>query len=100
VVEFLIPIDGYKTKTHDMVFEGLIWEMKSPKGNSKTTVGNQFKKSSKQRARYIVFDARRTRLQDDDIKSKIRYEVSRRRSIKRVLLIVKDGAVLEIGSDL
>jgi hypothetical protein len=98
VVEFLIPIGGYKTKTHDIVIEGLIWEMKAPKGDSKTTVGNQFKRSSKQRARHIVFDARRTCLKDEEIKVKIRYEMRRRKSVKRVLFISKSRSVVEIKS--
>jgi hypothetical protein len=96
-VEFLIPINGYKTKTHDLVINGIIWEMKSPEGNSKTTVGNQFKNASKQRARYLIFDARRTTLKDDRVIPKIRNEIKYRKSIRRVLFIAKNGIVIEIG---
>jgi hypothetical protein len=98
IVEFLIPVDAYKTKTHDIVMDGRIWEIKSPKGNAKTTVGNQFKRSSKQRAGYIVFDAQRTRLKDEKIKTEIRREMRQRKSVKRVLFISKDESVVEIKS--
>jgi hypothetical protein len=98
MVEFLIPVDAYKTKTHDIVMDGRIWEIKSPKGDAKTTVGNQFKRSSKQRARHIVFDAQRTRLKDEKIKTEIRREMRQRKSVKRVLFISKDKSVIEVKS--
>jgi hypothetical protein len=96
IVEFLIPIKGYKVKTSDIVLLGLIWEIKSPKGDSKTTVGNQFKAASKQRARHIVFDARRTKLTTNEILIKIKHEKKYRQSIKRVILITKESTVIEI----
>ena len=96
VVEYLIPVDGYKTKTNDVEIDGIIWEIKSPTGNSKTTVGNQFKEASKQRARNIVFDSRRTKLKDSVVLSRVRFEMKRRRSVKRVLFIAKDENVVEI----
>jgi hypothetical protein len=97
VVLFMIPVQGYMTKTLDIAFEGLIWEMKSPIGKSRTTIGNQFKAASKQRAQNIVFDARRTALRDDVIRAGIRLEKNRRKSIKRIILITKEGRVEEIS---
>jgi hypothetical protein len=96
VAEFLIPTKGYRIKTSDIVLLGLIWEIKSPKGDSKTTVGNQFKTASKQRARHIIFDARRTKLTTNEILIKINHEKKYRKSVKRVILITKESTVIEI----
>jgi hypothetical protein len=87
-VEFLIPIDSYKIKTADMVINGRIWELKSPKGNSKTTAGNQFKRATKQ-SKFIIFDARRTSLPDADVLKKVKRELAKRQSIKGLLFINK-----------
>jgi len=97
VVEFLMPIEGYMAKTNDAVMLGLIWELKSPMGRARTTVGNQFKTASKQRARNIVFDARRTSITDAEVIAKIRREKGLRKPVRRVLMIGKDGIVIEIG---
>jgi curli biogenesis system outer membrane secretion channel CsgG len=95
-VEFLIPIDGYKIKTADLVIEGRIWELKSPSGKSKTTVGNQFKRATKQ-SKYIIFDGRRINISDNEVQRKIKYELSKRRTIRRLLYINAQGTMMEIS---
>jgi hypothetical protein len=97
VVEFLIPVEGYGVKSQDIVLLGLIFEMKSPKGNSrKHTVKDQFDRATRQHARNLVFDGRRTRLPDDYLIKTIARELSIRRRIRRVVFISKDGIVMEI----
>jgi len=95
-VQFLIPIEGYKVKTNDIVFNGLIYEIKSPKGDSRTTIGNLFKAISKKRSQHFVLDARRTRLKDSEIINRIRYEMRFRSTVKKVLFINKESSVIEI----
>ena len=97
VVTFLIPTDGYLISTQDMVMNGVIWELKSPVGSSRNTIGNLFRLLSKKRARNIVIDSRRTKLKDDAITDKIRNEIKHRRTMRRILFIGKDGTVIEIN---
>jgi hypothetical protein len=94
-VEFLKPVDGYKIKTADIVMNGLMWEIKSPIGNSVTSIGHHIAKASKQ-SKYIVFDARRAKLPDSDIEKRLQREFRARRSIQRLLLIKKTGEVVEV----
>ena len=94
-VEFLIPVDDYKRKTADIVMLGVAWEIKSPLGASKSTIGNQFQFATKQ-SRSIILDTRRTKLAYDDIVKKVLFEINKRSSIKRVVLIDKSGVVVEI----
>jgi hypothetical protein len=94
-VEFLIPIDDYKRKTADFIMNKVEWEMKSPLGNSKSTVHHQIGRAAKQ-SKYIVFDGRRTSLADDILLSRIRAELKEHSSIKQVLFISKNSKVLAI----
>ena len=94
-VEFLVPVDDYLRKSADVLMLGVEWEIKCPSGTSKTTIGAQFRRASKQ-ASNIIIDTRRTRLQDDEIESKIRYEMNKRTAIKRVIMIDKTEKVIEI----
>jgi hypothetical protein len=88
-------VDDYKRKTADFTMGRLEWEIKSPNGNSKSTVHHQISRASKQ-SKYIVFDGRRTSLSDEILLNRIHAELKERRSIKRMLFITKKSKVLEI----
>ena len=94
-VEFLTPIDDYMRKTADIYMLGSEWEMKSPIGSSKSTIGNQFRTASKQ-AKNIIIDTRRTMLSFDEIEKQVLVEMKKRNSIKQVILIDKSKKVVAI----
>ena len=81
-VEFLTPVDDYMRKTADIVMLGVQWEMKSPIGVSKSTIGNQFSVAKKQ-SRNIIIDTRRTALDYEGIVKKVMIELNRRTKTKR-----------------
>jgi hypothetical protein len=95
-VQFMKRIDSYKIKTPDIEMLGIQWEMKSPTGNSKTTIRRQFARASKQ-SKYIVIDSRRSELPETIFENRLRYELSEWRSVKKVILITKAGKVVEIA---
>ena len=97
-VEFLIPVDDFMRKTADISMLGTDWELKSPTGASRATVGNQFRRSTKQ-ARNIVIDTRRTPLEYNAIEKTVIFEMKNRPSMKkihRIILIDKNDKVVEI----
>ena len=94
-VEFLIPVDDYKRKSADIIMLGVEWEIKSPHGASKSTIGNQFRFASKQ-SKNIIIDTRRTKLEYESIVSKVLFEIKKRPAIKKVILIDKFEKVIEI----
>jgi hypothetical protein len=94
-IEFLIPVDDYKRKTPDIAMLNLEWEIKSPMGKSKNTIARQLMRASKQ-SKNIIFDGRRTSISDADIERTIRFELTKRQSIEKILFITKSGAVVEI----
>jgi len=94
-VEFLIPVDDYKRKSADIVMLDVEWEMKCPTGNSKSTIGAQFRRASKQ-SRHIIIDTRLTKLKYEEIEKQVHVEIKKRVSIKKVILINKFGEIVEI----
>ena len=95
-VEFLIPVDDYMRKTADIVMLGVEWEMKSPIGDSKSTIGNQFQTAIRQ-SKHIVIDTRRTSLEYDRIEKSVLLEMKKRTVVKKVILINKSAEVVEIS---
>ena len=94
-VEFLMPVDDYMRKTADIIMHGVEWEIKSPIGDSKSTIGNQFRTASKQSGN-IVIDTRRCALEYDKIEKAVLLELKKRPTIKRVILIKAFEKVVEI----
>ena len=94
-VEFLRPVDDYKRKTPDIMFRGQLWEMKSPMGKSKNTIGRQMKRALKQ-SRNIIVDGRRSPLHDKEIEAELRRQSFERHSIRRLIFISKEQVVIEI----
>jgi len=87
-VKFLVPIDDYKRKSADIVMNSVAWEIKCPTGNSKATIGNQFRRANRQ-SKNIVIDTRRTKLIFDEIEKMVQRELKKRPSIKKVIIIDK-----------
>jgi len=98
VVQFIIPVDDYKRKSADILMLGTEWELKCPTGTSKATIGNQFRRASKQ-AKNIILDTRRTPLDYETIEKKVLFEMKERPSMKkvnRIIIIDKFEKIIEI----
>lgn len=84
-------------KSPDLNIKGETWELKSPTGNSKNTIANNFKYARKQSTN-IIIDLRRCKLDERNAKSKIKYLVRKRRKKQgQVLIINKKGEVLDFS---
>jgi hypothetical protein len=92
-VEFLFPLDAYKTKTADCLIDNTLFEIKSPVGNSKTTIQNQFKRAVRQ-SKNIVFDLRRTKIPDNLAIKQCSNQFHEHHKAKRLLIITKSGTIL------
>ena len=95
IVEFLRPVDDYKRKTPDIVFNGQLWEIKSPMGKSRNTISRQMKRAVKQ-SRNIIIDGGRSPLADVVIEMELRKYCVTRRSIRKLIFISKEQIVVEI----
>ena len=82
-------------KTADFRIGGVLWELKSPLGRGKRTIQNNIRKANQQCAN-IVVDLRFCKINEEQAIQRVRYEVLRMTSIKKVLVITKDIRVLAI----
>ena len=83
-------------KTPDLLINKEIWELKSPKGNSKNTMRNNIKGARKQSTN-IVVDLRRCKMNKQKAISRIRdvYK-KRKRKAGKYYVILKNGKILDI----
>ena len=96
LVKFLKPIIGYKIKTADFVIRGVLWELKSPISKSRRRCVSGQLDRAKGQSKNIIFDARRTKLEDDFLQKQILYELEKRHSIRKMLFITKNSIVIEL----
>ncbi|MDR2708505.1 MAG: hypothetical protein LBC07_00815 [Elusimicrobiota bacterium] len=93
-VEFLIPIDENCVKTADIKMNGLLWEIKSPKGDGKYTIEHILRKASK-KSNNIIVDLRRTKMSDYRSLSQIEKFFKLIRNIKILWVITKSAELLD-----
>ena len=92
-VRFLSRI--VNSKSPDVLIKGIIWEIKSPTGKGKRNIQHTLQAAIKQ-SRYIVFDARRSKIHISRIAGELQRQLRLSASIERLLLIRKDKIVIEV----
>ena len=93
-VVFLRPIP---LKSPDLKVKNEIWELKSPRGNSKNTIHNVFVTSRKQ-SYNIVIDLRHCKMNEQKAFSRIRDAYNKRRRKKcKLKIIAKDSRIVDIS---
>ena len=96
-VEFLAPSYAKGVYSPDVQMDGQRWEIKSPCGNSKRTIENNYRNAQKQSS-HIIFDLRRIKLGEQAAIAKIKREFTLRNSkIKRILIITKEKKLLDLS---
>ncbi len=94
-IEFLAPIYAKGVFTPDLIMDGQRWEIKSPCGNSKRTIENNYRNASLQ-SMNIIFDLRRIGLSEKVAIKYIEQQFNLRRGkIKRVMVISKNEKILD-----
>ena len=92
---FIKPINIKGNHTPDIIMDGVEWEIKSPTGNGKHTIVNNFRNAVSQ-SRYLIFDLRRIKLPEDNCISKLKLEFKARSYLKKLLIIKKDNTLIQI----
>lgn len=84
-------------KSPDLLVKQELWELKSPRGNSKNTIHNIFVTSRKQ-SYNVIIDLRYCKMHEKKAFARIRDVYNKRRRRKcQLLIITKKGSVLDIG---
>lgn len=83
-------------KAPDIDVSGVRWEIKSPRGNGKKTIDNNFRTARRQ-SRNIVLDLRRIKMHKSKAIARINHYLSAGpHGLKKVIIIDKVGRVVEI----
>ena len=94
-ISFITPTRIKGQKTPDITMTGLDWEIKTPMGDSKTTISNALKRGAKQ-SKYLIIDLRKTKIKDLQAQKEIQISMSKTRSIQRVIVINKNSEIIDI----
>lgn len=97
-IELLKPSLTKYVKTGDFVMLGLAWEMKSPVGNSKSTMEHVFQKAAHQ-APNIVIDLRRTKISDRSAIASLKKLFITSRSVRNLWIITKKTEIMKLGKN-
>lgn len=81
-------------KTADLKINGKFWEIKSPVGNSKRTIQNNLRETSRQSTN-IIIDLRRCKMPAANAIARIRHEMSKSCQIQKLLIITRDNKVID-----
>lgn len=96
LVEFIPETKGKQVKTADIQMDGNLWEIKSPESNSLRALQKNLRKALHQASR-VVIDTRRMKGISDDLSEHELTKLSREfKSLKKLVLIRKDGTVVDI----
>lgn len=93
-IEFLEPSRIRGQKTPDVRIDGVVWEIKSPKGTSSRTIENNFR-AALQQATHIIFDLRRSRLPEAKALHEIERQFTLAHKAQRVFVIKKNGRTID-----
>ncbi len=93
-VELIPPSNIPNVRTPDFKMDGLKWEMKSPKGKSRSTLEHAFQTAIKQSTN-IVFDLRRIQIPNDKAVVILKQLFDYSKSIKHLLIITKDQRLVD-----
>lgn len=81
-------------KTPDFIMNKTKWEMKSPRGESRSTLEHAFQAAMKQSTN-VVFDLRRTHMLDSKAIRILEQLYGYSRSVRRMIIITKRQKILE-----
>lgn len=93
---FLVPDRHKGIKTPDIEMNGLLWEIKSPKGKQTRTIENNLRLALRQSPN-IVLDLRRMdgRIPTNKLMSEIERQFMLAKSIKRLIVITRQGTHID-----
>lgn len=94
-IEVIKPTNIPHSSNPDFLIEGTIWETKSPEGSKESTIDRKFHEAGHQ-ANNFILDLRRIKLVAYRAEKEALKQFKYSRSIRRLILITKEGEVLDI----
>lgn len=85
-------------KTADILLDGAAYEIKSPKSVNSNTLEHILKKALKQSSNIIIDTLRMKNAHDDNTRRFLINQVRIRKQIKKLIMISKQGQIIDISS--
>jgi hypothetical protein len=96
-IEFIKPAKRHHAKSPDILMDGLMWEIKSPKTDKLTSIERNHKRASKQ-ADCIIIDSRRVhKLKDASIQTFLVAKLRQQKTIKKVIFVNRKRQLIDIS---
>ena len=95
VVEF---IPESNAKTADIYLDGMEFEIKSPKSANTNSLEHILKKALRQSCNIVIDTSRMHDSRDDNVRRFLVNQIRSRKQIKRLVLITKQGRIIDINS--
>ncbi|WP_372518495.1 hypothetical protein [Candidatus Ruminimicrobiellum ovillum] len=95
-VEFILPSRVKFSRTPDIKMDGLLWEIKSPKGSSSRTIENNLRTALKQ-SKNIIIDLRRIKIDETKAISQIAKQFKYSKLIREIIIIKQNKEILDIS---
>ena len=94
-VEF---IPESNTKTADILFDGVEFEIKSPKSANANSLEHILKKAVKQSCNIIIDTSRMKNIRDDNTLRFLVNQARLRKQIKKLIMITKQGQIIDVSA--
>lgn len=98
IVEFLITNQAQRAKTADVLIDGVVYEIKSPKTDKLSAIERNLKRALKQSDSIIIDSRRMHKLHDSTIQKYLTQKLKQQRSIKRLLLVDRRHQIIDIST--
>ena len=95
VVEF---IPKTNSKSADILLNGVEFEIKSPKSGNTNSLEHILKKALKQSCNIIVDTSRMKNVRDDNTRRFLVSQMRMRKTIKKMIMITKQGRIIDISA--
>ena len=94
-VEFILEST---TRTADILLDGVEFEIKSPRSGNANSLEHILKKATKQSCNIIIDTSRMKNVRDDNTRRFLINQVRIRKQIKKLIMITKQGQIIEISA--
>lgn len=97
VVEFVTVSNTLRSKSADVVIDGALYEIKSPKTDKLSAVERNLKRATKQSANIIIDSHRMSKLRDAAIQTFLAQKFKQQKAIKKILFVNRKRDVIDIS---
>lgn len=96
-VEFVAVSNDHRAKTADVVIDGVLYEIKSPKTDKLSAIERNLKRATKQSSNIIVDSRRMNKLHDATVQKFLRQKLKQQKTIQRLLFVTRKHEVIDIS---